>query len=200
MGSEHLTEFSGACGRILSKSISLRSMFSGVVLTFILFVGNFVLNMAGTPQAALPFNQIVFAFALGRFAVNGIYGEWSGSIFSTAGGSWFHVSFVAIRFLFLPGLWLIPMMIFGSVPGEEAMAAMMMTGSGAGRLFGFLGLYVLAMTLTPPVLLIISVSAGDFGELLSPLHLRQMFSGRFADLVGKRQELLTYHRQASIAT
>ena len=119
---------------------------------------------------------------MSRFAVNGNYGEWSGSIFSTAGGSWFHVSFVAIRFLFLTGLWLIPMMIFGAVPGEEAMAAMMMTGSGAGRLFGFLGLYLMAMTVTPPVLLIISVSAGDFGELLSPTYWRQMFAGRFADL------------------
>ena len=48
MGSEHLTEFSGACGRVLCKAVSLRSMISGVVLTFILFVGNWVMNIAGS--------------------------------------------------------------------------------------------------------------------------------------------------------
>ena len=82
------TEFSGVAGRILQKSVSGSSLITGFVLGFVLVVGDWVLIMANTPGATVPFNQIVVALALARFGVNGLYGEWNGTVFSSSGGPW----------------------------------------------------------------------------------------------------------------
>jgi hypothetical protein len=198
MHTEKLTEFSGVAGRVLQRSVSGGSMLSGMVLGFLLIAGNFVLIMAGTPKLAAPFTQIVIALALARFAVNGLYGEWGGSIFSTAGGSWATVGQVSLRYLALTCLWLLPMMIIEAISTNAAQSSaqmdpmmmnpemnpmMMMMGSGVLRaLLGFAAFYLLAATLTPPLFLAASVSADGFGDIFTPQHWKDLFGGRLGDL------------------
>jgi hypothetical protein len=163
MQQEKLTEFSGVAGRVLQQSVSSASLITGIVLGFSLIVGNWVLVMIRAPEATVPFNQIVLALALARFAVNGLFGEWSGTLFSCSGGSWFHAGAVAVRYLALTALWLVPLMLLGSMPEQAMMGPAMFSD----KVMIFLLFYMLLMTLTPPLFLIVSVSAQNFADLFS---------------------------------
>ena len=112
------TEFSGVVGQVLQRAVSTVSLISGLVLALILIVGNWALLQAGLPRLVTPFSQIIFTMAMARFAVNGMYGEWSGTVFSTIGGSWAQVGTVAARFLVMTAIWLIPLTLFASVDQE----------------------------------------------------------------------------------
>jgi hypothetical protein len=174
-----LTEFSGVAGRVLRGSVSGGSLITGMVVGFALLAGNAVLIMAEAPSVATPFTQIVLALALARFAVNGLHGEWGGTIFSGAGGPWSRVVQVALRYLCLTALWLLPMLLLGV--GLEQGAAMGM-GVMSGKLAAFALIYMLAMTLTPPMFLIVAVSATGFGDIFTPDHWKGIFGGRLGDL------------------
>ena len=115
------TEFGGVAGRVLRKSISGSSLVTGIVLGIVLLVGDWVLIMARAPEATIPFNQFVMALGLARFALNGLYGEWNGTVFSGAGGPWSSVGLITIRYLALTALWLVPLFFLAPRP-EQAMA------------------------------------------------------------------------------
>lgn len=179
---EPVTEFGGVAGRVLVRCVSAGSTVSGLVLFLVLLVGAWVCAVAGTPRAVTPFTQIVLALGLARFAVNGQYGEWGGSVFSSRGGPWSVVAIVAARYLALTSLWLIPLILVGFAP-EQAMGAItgIAMGMGGWKVLVLLFLYVLLATLTPPIFLIVSVSATGFGDLFAPSHWRGIFSGRGGD-------------------
>ena len=151
------TEFGGVAGRVLRKSISGSSLVTGIVLGIVLLVGDWVLILAQAPEVTIPFNQVLMALALARFALNGLHGEWNGTVFSGADGPWSTVGLITIRYLALTAVWLVPMM-FLAPKAEEAMAM----GHGMGPslsgavVAGFLA-YMLAMTLTPPLFLIVAL-------------------------------------------
>ena len=123
------------------------------------------------------------ALALARFAVNGLYGEWRGTVFSSAGGPWSRVGLVALRYLALSCVWLLPMVIIGGGEGAApgGMSPMMM-GTMLSGMLGLGAIFVLAATLTPPLFLIVSVSAGSFPEIFSPQTWKRLFGGRLGDL------------------
>jgi len=175
------SEFSGVSGQVVYQALGVTSMISGLFLGVVLAVGGYVLLKAGAPAAVTPFVQIVLALAMARFALNGRFGEWNGTVFSGTGGSWATVLFVTGRYLALTALWFVPLMMFGSIPRDSETWALMMM-SGGGQALGVFGIYFLAMTLAPPVLLIVAVSADGFGDLFSPDHWRRLFGGRFTDL------------------
>jgi hypothetical protein len=174
-----LTEFSGIAGHVLHRSVSVASLITGLMLTFVLFVGSWVLVLIQAPYLATPFGMIVVALALSRFAVNGVFGEWGGTVFSCRGGNWFQVFAVAARYLTLTALWFVPMMLFG--PREQQIAESMTMG-GSGRLIVFLGIYLLALTLTPPLFLIVAVGVERFSDLFQGAHWRRLFRDRLDDL------------------
>jgi hypothetical protein len=181
MSNEDLTEFTGNVGRVLTRSISGGSLISGIVLGVALLAGALVLVMAGSPGAASPFTQSIMAIALARFAVNGRFGEWGGSLFSSAGGPWSEVSMVAVRYLTLTFIWLLPVLALTLKVGSDP--EMMMMGGGPSPGMLLLGaFYLMAMTLTPPVFLIVSVSAENFAEIFSPDHWKHLMAGRLGDL------------------
>ena len=181
MQTESLTEFSGVAGRVLQRSVSMGSLITGILVGFTLIVGNWVLLMAEAPNAVAFFNQIVIAFALARFVVNGYFGEWSGTVFSAAGGPWSQVGIVALRYLSLTAVWLVPLVVLG-LRVEQAADLGPALMFGATKLMMFATLYFLLMTLTPPLFLIVSVTAEDFGQVFTPDHWKRQFTGRLADL------------------
>jgi hypothetical protein len=97
---------------------------------------------------------------------------------------------ISLRYLTLTALWLVPLFFLGlnQLQSEEAMMTMMASSSAMGPPVGFgkfafiIVLYFLGSIITPPLFLIISVSAGSFGEIFSPEHWRNRFSGRMGDL------------------
>ena len=171
--------FGGAAGRVLWGTVSLHSLITGLALGFVLAVGNGVLFYAKAHILVTPFTQVVLAFALARFVLNGQYGEWRGSFLSGAGGTWATVSVVASRYLLLTCLWVVPMMLLG-LRIEQAAISSAMPGGPTSVLAT---LYLVAFALSPPMLLIVSVTASDFGELFSPTHWKRVFGGRLVDLL-----------------
>jgi len=108
-----------------------------------------------------------------------MFGEWDGTIFSCGGGSWFLVGAIATRYLSLTALWLVPLMLIGSMPEQTAMIGPAMF---TDKVILFVMLYLFLATLTPPLFLIVSVSAQNFAELFSPDHWRGRLQGRMGDL------------------
>jgi len=171
--------FGGAAGRVLWGTVSLHSLITGLALGFVLAVGNGVLFYAKAHVLVTPFTQVVLAFALARFVLNGQYGEWRGTFFSNVGGTWATVAVVASRYLLLTCLWVVPMMLLG-LRIEQAAISSAMPG---GQTSVLATLYLVAFALSPPLLLIVSVTASDFGELFSSTHWRRVFGGRLVDLL-----------------
>lgn len=177
------TEFSGISGRVLRGSFSFGTMLSGVALTIVLFSGWYFFIRWGMEAAATLYSEFVIALALARYAMNGLYGEWQGTIFSAAGGPWTRAVAVAGRYLLLTALWLVPLLVVGlsfSKAGPELFQTLY--GGGGSELITLVLLYILGMTLTPPVFLIVSVTADKLSDLFSASHWRRVLGGRLGDL------------------
>jgi hypothetical protein len=175
MTDQETTQFSGVTGRVLWGTMSIRSLVTGVLLGLAIMFSNWVLFEAHAPAFTTPLNQVIFAFVVARFVLNGQFGEWQGSIISASGGSWVDVIQVAVRYLALTFLWLLPLILIGLRP--EAGPAMM-----SQKMIVLMLLYLVASILTPPVMLIVAVSADSFAEMFSSQHWKDLFSGRMTDL------------------
>lgn len=173
---EETSRFSGTVGRVLWGSVSPITLLSGILVGMVLLVGDYILFAAQAPTFATPFNQIVLAFALARYALNGQYGEWRGSIFSGVGGSWVEVMLIAARFLALTFVWLLPLILLGLSPDIEPQTLL------DRKIIALFMMYFIGSFLTPPVLLIVAVTAENFAELFSAEHWKGLFSGRTNDL------------------
>jgi hypothetical protein len=173
-----VSSFGGAAGRIFWGAVSVHSLLTGTALGFVLFLGNSILIYAGAHLLVTLFTQVIFALALARFVLNGQFGEWEGSIFSDVGGSWSSVCLVAARYLVLTMIWLLPLMLFG-LRIEQATLSLALFAGKSAVLFS---IYTVASAMTPPLLLVVSVSANDFAELFSREHWGRLFEGRLQDL------------------
>jgi hypothetical protein len=171
------TPFAGAAGRVLGGTLSLGSLLTGLVLGFVLVVSNWVLIEAHAAAFATSLNHVLFAFVVARFVLNGLYGEWRGGLFSSAGGSWVEVIQVALRYLALTLVWLLPMILF--VPSPEQLGPSLLER----RVLVPLLLYVVASVLMPPILLIVAVAAEGFADMFAGRLWRELFSGRRTDLL-----------------
>ena len=177
------SEFGGVAGRLVSGSISGGSLVSGMVLGLGLLIADWMFAMANASAAIMPFNLVVLSLVLARFAVNGMYGEWSGTVFSGAGGPWTVVGTVALRYMALTFIWYMPLTLIGmkvvQTPDGAPITALPMMMGGA-LVFGAINM--LAMTITPPLFLIVSVSATSMGDVFSADHWRRLFTDRKDDL------------------
>ncbi|MBD3161549.1 MAG: hypothetical protein GF346_04940 [Candidatus Eisenbacteria bacterium] len=179
------TPFGGIAGRVVREALSAGTFFSGVVLAIgmALCVGLFSLAKADFFVALSV--QILPLLFLARFALNGYAGEFGGTIFSGRGGSMIDASKVAGRLVLLMLLWAIPMGLLLQSKMPEGPGAsftyMLMTGNDTML---FLAVAYLAGTaLTPPLFLIGSVAAARTSDLFSPDCWRELFAGRFGDLL-----------------
>ena len=183
MHQDWTSEFSGVSGRVLRETLSAGTLLSGVCLGFFLTLGGWLLAQLGARDMVAPFAQVVIALALARFAVNGLFGEWRGTIFSSAGGSWARVTMVAAFYFALSAIWLLPAFLLTPAADEFGPElASLAQGMGGGRVLALLLVCVLGIGLTPPVFLIVAVSAEGFADLVSAAHCKRLFQGRLGDL------------------
>lgn len=192
--SERITEFGGIAGTLLVRTLSWRALVTGLFLGLVFVVLSVVFTLAGAPAIGSLALQALIALALARFALNGIHGEWRGTVFSGRGGTWNVVGAVAGRYLALTAVWLLPLFflglkdspVFAPQPnmggagmGMSPMAAMGAVSTG----LAIVSVYMIVSTITPPLFLIVAVSAQGFGDVFSPDHWRAQFSGRSSDLL-----------------
>jgi hypothetical protein len=179
-GDDSVSEFSGLAGRILAGTMTADSLGSGVALGLLLVVVSAGLIAASAHSLVLPFFLVVCGAALSRFAVNGFFGEWRGSLFSSAGGAWTAAGTVALRYLALTLSWYAPLSVIGLPLAKESPSGMLKIVGGAG-IVGALN--VVALAVTPPPFLIVSVSAANVADVFSAEHWRRQFAGRIPDLL-----------------
>jgi hypothetical protein len=111
MDDAQISPFGGIVGRVLRDSMSVGTAVTGIVLGLVLLGLGFVLGLAGAKGLSMILGQVIVAVALARFALNGMAGESSGTIFSDAGGSWPLAMAVAGRYLVLNLLWIAPFLL-----------------------------------------------------------------------------------------
>jgi hypothetical protein len=175
--------FGGIAGRVLEEALSGSAILTGGTLVLVMGLGGFILHRLGSQGADVVFGQMVLSLVLVRFALNGRFGEWGGTLFSDHGGPWIEVAAVTGRYLALTAVWFVPLYLLGwrlNGIGEAAAGAMM--GMGGSRLLGLTLLAAAATTLTPPVFLIAAVGADNFAQTFLPAHWRRLFEGRLHDL------------------
>ena len=180
MEHESFSEFSGVVGRVVRETFSWKTLFTGICLGFILVVTMMFLAFVKAPSVAVFVVQILIAIAMARFALNGLFGEWDGTMFSSSGGSLTQVAAIAGRYLFATFVWLVPVFFLGLKSISDP--RMMIGPAMSGRVAVAFTAYMMLATLSPPIILIAAVSAGDFGDFLSAAHWKRQFSGRFTDL------------------
>jgi hypothetical protein len=176
------TDFSGISGRVINGAFGFRSLFTGIILTILVVIIAKLTEKAGSPNASFVMVELLFALVFARFALNGLHGEFAGSLISTSGGPWSAVIPVALRHVTLSLLWLAPLFLLGhnQVGPDTAMAMTMGMGSGGALLV--IGIYIFLSILTPPIFLAVSVRASEFSDIFSADHWRDLFRGRLDDL------------------
>ena len=219
MDDTQISPFGGIVGRVLRDSMSVGTAVTGIVLGLVLLGSGFVLGVAGAKSLSMILGQVIVAVALARFALNGMAGESSGTIFSDAGGSWLLAMAVAGRYLVLNLLWMAPLLLLvfslvgtaatpatvgaggpsaaqGGPGGVVVPGSTAMTGGAAGLMLmlpilavltskTFIAaavLFIIGMTLLPPIFLIVAVRSERFGQIFSTVLWSNAFSGRLGDL------------------
>ncbi|MFQ5719125.1 MAG: hypothetical protein ACE5IK_06220 [Acidobacteriota bacterium] len=185
MQKNEFSDFGGIMGRVLGGALSPRSLVTGLSIGGVVLAASFALSQSDSAHLAAPFAQAVVALALARIAINGRWGEWSGTVFSSAGGSWLEVVVVAGRYLTLTVAWILPLLALGLTPEATGQAlGTAMQGAGGQFVLDLALIYLVGLFLTPPIFLTVSVAAESFGDLVSPPHWRRLFAGRLTDLAG----------------
>lgn len=176
------SDFGGIAGRILKDSMSLGTFVSGLAIFACLWGTNKAFTAANQMAWAAVGLQVVWAFFIARFAVNGKAGDWGGTAFSNRGGNFGVAAEIALRYIVLCAIWLVPLTLMKVDPlGAGANVGMLMMGMPA-KAMALLAIYVMASVFTPPLFLIVAVSAPQFRDILSPAHWSKTFSGRSGDV------------------
>src|SRR5262249_45338500 len=152
---------------------------SGICLGLVMLAGHYLLARAGHPKIAALYDQCVVTVALARFAGNGLAGEFRGTVFSNAGGSWSRALMVAARYGALCLIWIVPLGWLAMSPDELRLAVfMLIQGEHSTRLLGLVFVAVIGILISPPLFLISAVGAEGFTDLIRPGHWARLFSGR----------------------
>lgn len=175
--------FGGIAGRVVREALGFGTFLTGIFLVGVASLLGVLTFKAGADALGLILVHILFAIMLGRFALQGYHGHWNtGALYPREAG-WGASAVVAIRYLALSVAWTLPLIILGLRPDalRDNLAGVALMGGG-GRLLTLGVLYVAAAVITPPILLIVSVSADRFTHIFSPSHWAYLFRGRWGDL------------------
>ena len=175
--------FGGVAGRVLKGSLSVGPLLSGLVLLSGLGMLGYMLHAVDAPNLYFVLVQITVVLALCRFALNGLAGEWEGTIFSSRGGSILNAALISLRYGTLTLIWLLPVLLLGWRPQAVTNAiAQLMMGEGVTKILALTAVFLTLTALTPPVFLIVSVGASRYADIANQRHWRRLFQNRAADL------------------
>ncbi len=165
------TPFGGLAGEMLSRTISIGAIFTGVI--FLVAVGTLgtLAPRIGNDLVVLAAAQFLVSFFLAHFTVEGYSEEWERSgrpIPPTQVGA------VALRYISLAIMVLTPLLVV--LRSRDAALAMLLASKAS--VIAVL-VYVLVIMASPPALLVVAVSAESWSDLLSPAHWGSRFRGRW---------------------
>lgn len=171
--------FGGRSGDVVGRAISPFALITGIALALLVGVSGWGLRKAGLEKLAPVAAAVIVAGFLARAAVDAWDARWS------AGRGVPFADFVpvALRYLTLQAILVVPLAIVGWRP--ELLVPLIVRGPDqsppvAGILI--VALYAACFLLAPPLLLIVSVSASSFGDIVSPSHWGRALGGRGADV------------------
>lgn len=178
--------FGGAAGRVVREALGIGTFLTGIFLVGVSALTGVLAFRTGVDALGILCVHLLFAVMLGRFALQGFHGHWNtGAIYPRQAG-WGPAGVVALRYLALCLLWTVPIILLGLRPDalRESMGGMALLGAadGGGKIVTLAVVYIAAAMLTPPILLIVSVSAERFAGIFSPHHWVRLFRGRRGDL------------------
>lgn len=167
------TAFGGRAGEMLSRTTSITALFTGLV--FLAVVAGVAALAWYAPNALIPpiALQFVMSFFVAHFAMEGYSDEWTRAGRPIPPGQ---VSIVALRYMTLSLVLLVPLLL--AAPSREAGLATVTTPTLAAVL---VLVYALLALTAPPALLVVSVSASSWGDLVSARHWASRFGGRAGD-------------------
>lgn len=176
--------YGGIAGRVLRQTLSVSTLFSGLAIVVTCALVGTALTKSGHGDLVSPLVQLFLGLALCHYAVLGIEGRWGGHLFSTTDEGPPRTLAIMVRYLALTAVWTAPLMVAGARP--QAMGELLGMGlfgmGGDSKGLVAVGIYFMLLALAPPALLIVSVSAGSFGESFSPAHWGRLLGGRMGDL------------------
>ena len=123
MREDRVTAFGGIVGRVLVDATSPGTAITAFILGAVVLAVSFIFTFIGNPGLAQLLVQIVISIALARFALNGMSGEFRGTILSTAGGSWPLTVLVALRYLAISLVALVPPVVMLTIAFASATSA-----------------------------------------------------------------------------
>lgn len=167
------TLFGGVAGEMLSRTVSFGSVFTGIVFLVAVAALGSTAQRLDSPLLLVVGLQIIVSAFVAHFAVEGYSDQWERagrSIPPTQVGA------VTARYMALSIALLAPLLVVAR-SRDAAMAFFATPGAGAVLLL----IYALVVTVSPPALLVSSVSATSFGDLVSLEHWRSRFRARWGD-------------------
>lgn len=168
-----VTAFGGHAGAMLARTMSVSAIFTG--LAFVAAVGGVAVLAEYAPTELVPAVALHFlmSFFIAHFAMEGYSDEWERAGRPIPPGQ---VSIVALRYMALSLLLLAPMLF--AAPWRQA-GQLTPTTVTIGVVL--LLVYAVIVLTAPPALLVVSVSAASWSDLVSAEHWRSRFSGRGSD-------------------
>jgi len=167
------TRFGGLAGEMLSRTISIGSIVTGVMFASCIWLLGLVASKIDNDLVVAAAAQFIVAFFLAHFTVEGYSDEWERAGHAIPAGK---VGIVAVRYIALTVLMLAPLfVIFRS---REAALTLLLTPKASA--VGLVA-YLLALVASPPALLVAAVAADSWSDLLSSAQWGSRFRGRWVD-------------------
>ena len=168
-----VTAFGGRAGAMLSRTTSVVTIFTGLIL--VATVAAIVTLAPYAPHELIPAValQFLMSFFVAHFAVEGYAEQWDRAGRRIPAGQ---VAIVALRYMAVSFALLIPLALM--TPSREADLTAALTPTLDAVL---VLLYALLLVIAPPAILVVAVSASSWGDLASPGHWASRFRGRGGD-------------------
>lgn len=174
MDDSRVSSYGGVAGRVLRESTSIFSITAAIAVGAMTIGLSFLAGLLGAPKLLMFLIQLLLAVVLAKTARATAAGDFGGALLSERGGGWSDALPTAGRYVALSFAWLVPLFLFG---GDFLNPASLRAPTAP--LFAFLFISLA----TPPVFLIVALTADEIAEVFMPRHWATAFRGRAEDLV-----------------
>lgn len=173
----HDESFGGRAGDVVTRALSPAALITGLVAGISVGAVVWICFKANVAHFAPGLTSMVFAGFIARAAVERYDRRWRGA----RNVPFLDFAPVALQYLLLNVILILPLLMIGWHP--DIVPALVELRGDAGPALALILFYIALLLLAPPLLLIVSVSARETTQILSPSHWARCFSGRVTDLL-----------------
>lgn len=173
----HDESFGGRAGDVVARALSPAALITGLVAGVSVGAVVWLCFKAGVAHFAPGLTSMLLAGFVARAAVERYDRRWRGA----RNVPFLDFAPVALQYLLLNVILILPVLMIGWHP--DIIPALVELRGDSGPALALLLFYAAVLLLAPPLLLIVSVSAKETTQILSPSHWARCFSGRGTDLL-----------------